>query len=162
VEKKIDVLLGNRPNLYNPLGGRLRQMERMGGEISRVRDSFPSALQTDMRVRTDQVGGPVVDLQGRVLGITLARADRTRSFIMPAAAVEELLKKDPQDPAQALVRNDDENPELPVRRPVPRIVPPPGNMRPGNPERMRQHLSEMQRLMDFMREEMQDLERQER
>jgi hypothetical protein len=35
-------------------------------------------------------------------------------------------------------------------------------MRPGNPERMRQHLSEMQRLMDFMREEMQDLERQER
>jgi hypothetical protein len=104
----------------------------------------------------------VVDLQGRVLGITLARADRTRSFIMPAAAVEELLKKDPQDPAQALVRNDDENPELPVRRPVPRIVPPPGNMRPGNPERMRQHLSEMQRLMDFMREEMQDLERQER
>jgi hypothetical protein len=137
-------------------------MERMGGEISRVRDSFPSALQTDMRVRTDQVGGPVVDLQGRVLGITLARADRTRSFIMPAAAVEELLKKDPQDPVQALVRNDDENPELPVRRPVPRIVPPPGNMRPGNPERMRQHLSEMQRLMDFMREEMQDLERQER
>lgn len=157
VEKKVDVLLGNRPNLYNPLGGRLRQMERMGGEISRVRDSFPSALQTDMRIGTDQVGGPVVDLQGRVLGITLARADRTRSFVMPAAAIEELLKKDPQDPALARVRNDNDTPAFPVRDATPH-----GRVQPANPERMREHLSEMQRLMDFMLEEMDALEQEGR
>ena len=99
-EKTFDVLLGNRPNLMtNFPGDRLRVMERMGGEISRVRDSFSRAIQTDMRPQPDQIGGPVVDLQGRVIGITIARADRTRSFVMPAAAVQELLKKEPVDPS---------------------------------------------------------------
>ena len=87
-EKKVDVMLGNRPDLPSFPGDRLRQMERMGGAISRVRDSFSSAIQTDMRPNPDQIGGPVVDLKGRVVGVTMARADRTRSFVMPSAAVE--------------------------------------------------------------------------
>jgi hypothetical protein len=69
----VDVLLGNRPALPNFPGDRLRQMERMGGPISRVRDSFTRVIQTDMRPRPDQIGGPVVDLKGRVIGITMAR-----------------------------------------------------------------------------------------
>jgi serine protease Do len=161
-EQQLDVLLGNRPDLPNFPGDRLRQMERMGGPISRVRDSFTRVIQTDMRPPPDQIGGPVVDLKGRVVGITMARADRTRSFVMPSAAVQELLKKPAVDPSLAQVRNDDENSRVSVRRPVPRIVPPPGGMRPGDPERMRQHLTEMQRLMDFMREEMETLEPQGR
>jgi hypothetical protein len=102
-----------------------------------------------MRPRPDQVGGPVADLKGRVIGITVARADRTRSFVMPAAAVEKLLQSEPSDPALARVRQPDQEAELPVRRMA----------APGGGERLRQHLSEMQRLMDFMREEMENLER---
>jgi hypothetical protein len=95
-----------------------------------------------------------VDLNGRVIGITLARADRTRSFIMPAAAVEKLLGTAPLDPALAKVRRDDEMVALPVRRAaMPNRVP-----QGGGAERLRQHLSEMQRLMEFMREEMDSLE----
>jgi serine protease Do len=161
-EQQLDVLLGNFPDLPNFPGDRLRQMERMGGPISRVRDSFTRVIQTDMRPPPDQIGGPVVDLKGRVVGITMARADRTRSFVMPSAAVKELLKKPAVDPSLAQVRNEDENPKVSVRRPRPRIVPPPGDMRPADPERMRQHLTEMQRLMDFMREEMETLEPQGR
>jgi S1-C subfamily serine protease len=97
-EKTINVVLGNRPELPNYLGDRLSQMERMGGPISNVRDSFTRVIQTDMRPKPNQIGGPVVDLQGRVIGITMARADRTRSFVMPAAAIEELLQKEAQDP----------------------------------------------------------------
>ncbi len=152
-EKKIDVLLGNRPKLPDFPGDRLRQMERMGGAISKVRDSFSSAIQTDMRPNPDQIGGPVVDLKGRVVGITMARADRTRSFVMPSAAVRGLLEKPAQDPALAQLPQAEQPPALPIRR-----MAAPQRMQQGNQERMRRHLSEMERLMEFMREEMNGLE----
>ncbi len=126
----------------------------MGGPISRVRDSFTRVIQSDMRPQPDQIGGPVVDLKGRVVGITMARADRTRSFIMPATAVESLLKQEPRDPALARVRRADEVPAMPVRR---RAAP--SRPQPGGEERMRRQLSEMQRLRDLLREEMEGLER---
>lgn len=156
-ERDVEVLLGNRPQLPNFPGDRLRVMERMGGPISRVRDSFTSAIQTDMRPLPDQVGGPVANLKGEVVGITMARADRTRSFVMPAAAVQELLDKPAQDPSLAKVREPEEEAGFPVRRQAgqPR-------MNPGNERQMRRHLTEMQRLMDIMRQEIEDLENEGR
>jgi serine protease Do len=152
-EKKFTVVLGNRPQLPVFPGDRLRQMERMGGPISRVRDSFTRVIQTDMRPQPDQIGGPVVDLSGRVVGITVARADRTRSFVMPAAAVASLLKKEPQDPAVAQVRSRDELPALPVRERAAQ-----GRRQFQEQERLRRHVSEMRRLLDYMRGEMRGLE----
>jgi serine protease Do len=151
-EKTVDVLLGNRPQLPQFANGRLEQMERMGGSVSQVRDSFTHVIQTDMRPKPNQIGGPVVDLKGRVVGITMARADRTRSFVMPAGAVVELLKKEASDPALAQVRKEEELP-MPARGKASR-----GRMIPGGEDRLRRHLGDMQRLMDHMREEMQALE----
>ena len=152
-EKTISVTLSKRPELpkiYNP---RLEQMERMGGKISRVRDSFTQVLQSDMRPSPDQIGGPVVDLEGRVIGITVARADRTRSFIMPSAAVVKMLANTPKDPSIAKVRE----PEKQVIARAPKSDAPQLPKAPS-PKRMREHLSEMERLMEFMREEMRTLE----
>lgn len=151
--KTVDVLLGHRPNLPQFAGDRLQQMERMGGAISEVRDSFTHVIQSDMRPKPNQIGGPVVDLQGRVLGITVARADRTRSFVMPASAVVDLLKKEAGNPATAQVRQEMKEPAMPTRGNAPR-----GRAAPGGEERMRRHLTDMQRLMDHMREEMEALE----
>jgi membrane-associated protease RseP (regulator of RpoE activity) len=153
-ERDAEVLLGNRPDLPNFPGQRLHQMERMGGPISSVRDSFTRVIQSDMRPRPDQIGGPVADLQGRVIGITLARADRTRSFIMPAAAVQKLLETAPRDPSLAQVRKPAEEPVLPVRG---MTLPQRRGGQPRSEEAMRRQLNEMQRLMDFMREEMDNL-----
>ena len=47
-KNRVEVLLGNRPKLPQFAGDRLQQMERMGGPISQVRDSFTLALQTDI------------------------------------------------------------------------------------------------------------------
>ena len=156
-EKSFEVLLGNRPQLPQFPGARLQQMERMGGQISRVNDSFSRVIQSDMRPKPNQIGGPVVDLQGRVIGVTMARAGRTRSYVMPAAAVEELLKKAPEDPALAGARLAAENEAM-----MPAREGPGGGAEPqgaaGNPDRLRRHLSDMQRLMDLMEEEMQALE----
>ncbi len=151
-EKTISVTLSKRPELpkiYNP---RLEQMERMGGKISRIRDSFTQVLQSDMRPSPDQIGGPVVDLEGRVIGITVARADRTRSFIMPSAAIVKMLANTPKDPSIAKVRE----PEKQVIARAPKSDAPQLPKAPS-PQRMREHLSEMERLMEFMREEMRSL-----
>lgn len=152
-ENKIEVTLGNRPQLPQYANGRLEQMERMGGQVSQVRDSFTQVIQTDMRPKPNQVGGPVVDLQGRVLGITMARADRTRSFVMPAAAVVDLLKKEAGNPMLAQVRQEEK--EVPA---TPRGNAKRGRAMPGGEDRMRRHLSDMQRLMDHLRLEMEALE----
>jgi serine protease Do len=154
-EGEVEVLLGNRPALPNFPGDRLRQMERMGGPISRVRDSFSRVIQTDMRPRPDQIGGPVVNLDGRVIGITMARADRTRAFVMPAAAVQKLLASEPDDPALARVRQPEQEQAMLPRQQAEPDVP---QVRPRSEARMRQHLEEMQQLMDFMLEEMDSLE----
>lgn len=153
-EKTLNVTLSKRPELpkiYNP---RLDQMERMGGKISRVRDSFTQVLQSDMRPEPNQIGGPVVDLEGRVIGITIARADRTRSFIMPSAAVNNMLARPAKDSSTAEVRE----PEKQVIARAPKSDAPKNLPKVPSPRRMREHLSEMERLMEFMREEMRWLE----
>ena len=157
-EKNVQVLLSNRPKLPQYLGGRLEQMERMGGPISQIRDSFSQVIQTDMKPKPNQIGGPVVDLNGRVRGITVARADRTRSFVMPAKAVVDLLKKEPENPALAQVRNPDEQIQSSARGEVDPQARPRGRTRPSSEERMRRHLSDMERLMEHMRLEMQGLD----
>jgi len=154
-QRDVDVVLGNRPEMQQFSGQRLEQMERMGGAISQVRDSFSLVIQTDMRPKPNQVGGPVVDLKGNVLGVTIARADRTRSFVIPAAKVEELLKSEPISPALAQVEKPQER--EPVRSNArQRNVPP-----PTSEEQMSRHLDDMQRLMDHMRTEMEALEERE-
>jgi PDZ domain len=156
-EKKVNVLLGNRPKMQQYFGGRLEQMERMGGPISQVRDSFANVIQTDMRPKPNQIGGPVVDLKGRVIGITMARADRTRSFVMPSSAIVELLKKEAGNPAIAQVRGDGKA-QVPTGGEGPPNMIPRGSMRPRSEERMRRHLSDMERLMEHMRNEMEGIE----
>jgi serine protease Do len=151
-EKPLEVLLGNRPQLPNFPGDRLQQMERMGGPLSRVRDAFPMAIQSDMRPKPDQIGGPVVDLKGRVVGITLARADRTRSFIMPAAAVQSVLKTDPKDPALVHERAIAEAPAMTARESAEQ-----GRGLQQRQDRLRRHTAEMKRLLDYMRQEMEGL-----
>jgi serine protease Do len=158
----LKAVLGNRPNLPQFSNARLRTMERMGTNLNRVRDDFPNAIQTDMRPNPNQVGGPVVDLEGRVVGITLARADRTRSFVMPAAAVARMLEGKPLDPAVAKLE-----PEPQLDRRMLRMRPgqggavPPGIL-PAEPDRMRRHVEDMQRLMDRMRAEMERMEQMNR
>lgn len=151
----VPVVLGQRPNLPKMSGDRIEAMERMGGAISKVRSSFTHAIQTDMRPKPYQIGGPVVNLKGEAVGITLARADRTRSFIMPAAAVVELLKQQPQDPVRVQA-----NAEL-AKNTLPEPTTGPGPKRrtiPGGAERVERHIGDMQRLMDHLQDEMDSLQ----
>lgn len=123
-EQTIDVLLGNRPNITAPINPRLRMMEQMGGKISKVRANFPNVLQTDMQVAPADCGGPVVDVQGKAIGLMVARADRTRSFVIPAASIQAMLNKPASEPAVAKVDEEKLQQANEALPPAQRMMPP--------------------------------------
>ena len=161
----VEVKLGHRPELAQFSGQRMEMMERLGGNVSRIRNGFSRVIQTDMPVDPNHAGAPVTDLQGRPIGLLVARADRTRSFILPAATLTNLLKSPASDPdtaARSLVARQ--------AAPHPRLgMLPPGfgdqDADPGLPQmdersaaRIREHLKQMRRMMQQMQEEMDQLD----
>ena len=163
-EVKVDAELKEKSESYPQLpGGRLRQMEKMGTTLSLVRGGFPSVIQTDMQLERDHCGGPVVDLDGKFAGVAIARADRTRSFIIPTKAIVELLARSPLTPKEAqdaIAQQREESQQ--VGQAVPQGQQPPRQrMIPAKPkqaENLRRHLEDMERLMERMRAEMEGLE----
>ena len=147
-----NIVLGNRPELPQFNGRRLKAMERMGTRISRIRDDFTSAIQSDMDVDPEQIGGPIVNLQGEVVGLSLARADRTRSFFMPASEVVKLLASEATDPALAMAAGEEQVAKTESRPRRQRFLPQKPQPKRPDRARLRQHLEEMQRLMQFMEE----------
>ena len=57
------------------------------------RDGFPAAFAHDAAVPPHLCGGPVADLDGRVTGVNIARADWTRTLAIPADVVQEVTAK---------------------------------------------------------------------
>lgn len=90
-----DVKLGKRPPA-NPRGGdregRFDRMNRMGTDLSEVLAGFPSAIQHDLPLDPEQCGGPLCDLDGRVLGINIARAGRVKTYTLPGREISKALK----------------------------------------------------------------------
>jgi serine protease Do len=64
----------------------------ISGRLSEQRSGFPSALQHDLYLKPEQCGGPLVDLDGKVVGINIARSGRIESLAIPAPVLIDLLK----------------------------------------------------------------------
>lgn len=168
-EAKVEVELKEKSESFPQFPNqRLRQMERMGTTLSLVRSGFPSVIQTDMQLERDHVGGPVVDLDGKFAGMSIARADRTRSFIIPTQSIVELLEREPvalQDALDATAREREERQQVGQEAGRPPGGLPPGAMprqrsvpvKPGQAEALRRHLEDMERLMERMRAEMEGI-----
>jgi len=161
-EQTAKATMKEKPEFEGFPNGRLRQMERMGTRLSLIRSGFPSAIQTDMQLERDRCGGPVLDLDGKVIGVSIARADRTRSFILPAAHILKVLASDPlsEDSARAMMAAKDEERkqvsqnEAGPQMPAPKVIP----LKKGSADRLRRHLEDMDRLMERMKEEMEGIE----
>lgn len=69
---------------FGPLMSRGQVQNLMGGKLSTRRGGFPLAFQHDTVLAPEQCGGPVVNLDGRVVGINLARSGRVESYALPA------------------------------------------------------------------------------
>ena len=53
---------------------------QFGGPLSGKRVDFPNALQHDLTIRPDECGGPIVNLDGQVVGVNVARGGRVKSY----------------------------------------------------------------------------------
>lgn len=74
----------------------------IGGELSSRRTGFPRVLQHDTAIQPRHCGGPVVDSHGRFVGINIARAARTTSYLLPAREVQRALKRLKEGTAEPL------------------------------------------------------------
>jgi serine protease Do len=63
----------------------------MGSVLSERRAGFPTILQHDTVLKPTDCGGPLVDLDGKVVGINIARAGRTESYAIPSETVQTML-----------------------------------------------------------------------
>jgi serine protease Do len=85
----LSVTLGNYSHAGNSEQAEL--MESLGGELSDRRAGFQSVLQHDTVLRPRDCGGPVVDLDGNVVGINIARASRVSSYALPVSSIKPVL-----------------------------------------------------------------------
>ncbi len=85
--KKFKATLGKRP----AQASRMDVQNNMGGELSQRRTGFPTFLQHDTVLKPGDCGGPLVDLDGKVIGVNIARAGRTETYAIPAEVIQTLL-----------------------------------------------------------------------
>ena len=70
---------------------RSERMNRMGGEVSERSAGFQAVIQHDAEMRPADCGGPLVNLDGEVIGLNIARASRVASYALSAEVLAELI-----------------------------------------------------------------------
>jgi serine protease Do len=88
--EKLEVTLGKRPRDMMG-GGRAEFQNRLGSSLSNRRGGFPAILQHDQVIKPSDCGGPVVGLDGKAVGVNIARAGRVESYAIPSEDVRALL-----------------------------------------------------------------------
>jgi serine protease Do len=77
--------------LGRPLQGPQPEDQWGGGPFSDRREGFPSVLPHDTAVLPQQCGGPLVDMDGKVVGVNIARALRVTTYAIPAEVVQKFV-----------------------------------------------------------------------
>lgn len=87
-EMEVEVELAGRTDLY---GEEKTRNDGMSGEYSARRTGFPAVFQHDIMANRHFMGGPVFDLEGRCVGMNIARFSRCESYAIPAAELREII-----------------------------------------------------------------------
>ena len=93
--------------LGRPRTGRSPRDAWGGGPFSRRRWGFPVAVPHDTAVHPDDCGGPLVDTDGNVVGINIARALRVTTYAIPARTVKEVVEEITKRNDEARMTNDE-------------------------------------------------------
>ncbi len=80
--------------LTHPFGdflSRIAMQNEMGGALSERRSGFPTVIQHDSVLQPEECGGPLLDLNGKAIGVNIARAGRTESYAIPDDVVQQVV-----------------------------------------------------------------------
>jgi S1-C subfamily serine protease len=83
----LDVRLSARGELFTD---QMNRNDQMSGEYSPRRSGFPRVIQHDILGSRHVQGGPLLDLDGRCVGMNIARANRAESFAIPVVELKQL------------------------------------------------------------------------
>jgi serine protease Do len=95
-EEQFDTQLQLMSLKSSPLGDGIRaqeRLDRLGAEVSSRAEGFDQAIEHDTVLRPWLCGGPLVNLQGKAIGINIARASRVTTFALPAPLVQKILAR---------------------------------------------------------------------
>lgn len=86
---EVEVVLSTREELSEGVD----RNDMMSGDFSKRRSGFPRVIQHDILANSDTMGGPVLNLNGQVVGMNIARANRAETFAIPVEELRELVSK---------------------------------------------------------------------
>src|SRR5262245_12628259 len=72
---------------------RAARMNRMGSVTSQRAEGFDLAIQHDTVLQNWQCGGPLMNLDGKAVGLNIARAGRVASYALPGSVVRSALAR---------------------------------------------------------------------
>jgi serine protease Do len=83
------------PLTTRPAGlvGRNGLPEMLSGEVSRMQGPFDRVIHHDAVLKPNAMGGPLLDTEGRFIGMNIARADRTSTYAIGARDLRDIYAK---------------------------------------------------------------------
>jgi serine protease Do len=66
---------------------------RFSGDVSLRNEGFEQAIEHDTVLEPWQCGGPLVNLDGKAIGLNIARASRVATYALPASLARQILAK---------------------------------------------------------------------
>lgn len=85
----VTLTLGNFQQMIQ--GERAEFQNSLGGQLSQRRAGFPLVIQHDTVLKPQDCGGPLLDLDGKVLGLNIARAGRVETYALAASVIQPIL-----------------------------------------------------------------------
>jgi S1-C subfamily serine protease len=89
-------------------------MDRMGTKLSQRAADFELAIQHDTVLQDWQCGGPLANLEGKAIGLNIARAGRVASYALPASIVVRTIQHLQRAPST----NEEESKKIKTSQPL--------------------------------------------
>jgi len=67
--------------------------EEYSGDLSERRGGFPAVFAHDTAIIPEACGSPLLDLDGKVVGLNIARAGRVTTYAIPADVLQKVVPK---------------------------------------------------------------------
>ncbi|MCO6046851.1 S1C family serine protease [Aeoliella sp. ICT_H6.2] len=83
-KERVSIKAALTPPVRGMPNDRRMMQNSLGSKLSNRRFGFDQAFQHDTVLKPVDCGGPLVDLEGRVVGFNIARSGRTESYAIPA------------------------------------------------------------------------------
>ena len=92
----VNVVLGAMKEMPQVKRSRMNMMKTMGGSVNEVSEGFPLVIQSDIQIKSNFCGAPVVNLDGEIVGLVVAKASRIKAYIMEGRELDKLLQSTPE------------------------------------------------------------------